>query len=182
MSSAFSHFQTITRHRHRVIAHCFRAGLLWRGLLHDLSKYSLTEFLPGARYYQGQRSPNEAERESLGYSAAWLHHKGRNRHHFEYWVDYNQKTKQLTPVPMPDVFLYEMFCDRVAASKIYQGSAYRDSHPLAYFLNAKATRVIHPQTSERLEQLLRMLAEEGEDAVFRYIRAQRKKERKIHGK
>ena len=77
------HFRTITRHRHKVIANCFRAGIGWQGLFHDLSKYSPTEFWPGARYYQGTRSPNEIEREKYGYSPAWLHHKGRNRHHFE---------------------------------------------------------------------------------------------------
>ena len=65
MSHPFLHFATITRHRHRVIAHCFRVGIGWQGLFHDLSKYSPTEFIPGARYYQGTRSPNERERELL---------------------------------------------------------------------------------------------------------------------
>ena len=64
------HFRTITRHRHKVIAHCAKAGILWQGLRHDLSKYSPTEFIPGAKYYQGNRSPNEKERELYGYSKA----------------------------------------------------------------------------------------------------------------
>lgn len=80
MSKALSHFKTITRHRHQVIRHCIKAGIPFQGLRHDLSKYSLTEFIPGAKYYAGTRSPNEVEREQTGYSAAWLHHKGRNRH------------------------------------------------------------------------------------------------------
>ena len=84
---AWQHFKTITKHRHLVRAGCFRVGLYWQGLTHDLSKYSLTEFLPGAKYYQGNRSPNAAEREDKGYSEAWMHHKGRNRHHYEYWTD-----------------------------------------------------------------------------------------------
>ena len=121
MSHPFRHYRTITKHRHRVIAHCFRAGIGFRGLFHDLSKYSPTEFLPGAKYYQGTRSPNEREREALGYSAAWMHHKGRNRHHFEYWTDLNMQTKRYEPVKMPVRYVKEMFCDRVAASKIYQG-------------------------------------------------------------
>ena len=97
----FRHFSTITRHRHRVIAHCFRAGIGWQGLFHDLSKYSPAEFWVGARFYQGARSPNEEERVRYGYSKAWMHHKGRNRHHFEYWTDYNPVTKQMEPVKMP---------------------------------------------------------------------------------
>ena len=56
------HFSTITRHRHKVIAHCAKAGILWQGLRHDLSKYTPTEFIPGVKYYMGDRSPNEGER------------------------------------------------------------------------------------------------------------------------
>ena len=91
MAHPIKHFRTITRHRHKVIANCARAGILRQGLIHDLSKYSPTEFIPGAKYFQGTRSPNEKERELYGYSQAWLHHKGRNRHHYEYWNDYNPK-------------------------------------------------------------------------------------------
>ena len=98
MSKAFSHFKTITKHRHCVLRHCIKAGIFFQGLRHDLSKYTPTEFLPGAKYYAGTRSPNEVEREQKGYSAAWLHHKGRNRHHYEYWQDYNPKTKRMEPV------------------------------------------------------------------------------------
>ena len=83
------HLKTITKHKMAVMRHCFAVGLYKQGLLHDLSKYSWTEFSMGAKYYQGDRSPNNAEREDIGYSSAWLHHKGRNKHHFEYWIDYS---------------------------------------------------------------------------------------------
>ncbi|MBP1544369.1 MAG: catalase [Oscillospiraceae bacterium] len=170
LKGALGHFRTITKHRHKVISHCAKAGILWQGLRHDLSKYSPTEFLAGARYYQGTRSPNEAEREAYGYSKAWLHHTGRNRHHFEYWFDYDPVTKTNQPVKMPLNYVIEMFCDRVAASKIYQGKNYTDRHPLEYFLKAKGTRVIHKETSDFLEKLLTMLAEEGEKNTFFYIK------------
>ena len=170
ISSAIKHFRTITRHRHKVIQHCAKAGILWQGLRHDLSKYSPTEFLQGVRFYQGTRSPNEGAREAYGYSLEWMHHKGRNRHHFEYWTDYNPKTKRVEAVKMPLRFVVEMFCDRVAASKIYRGAEYTDSEPLKYFENGRDRRVIHPETSALLEQLLRMLSEQGEKATFAYIR------------
>ena len=164
------HFLTITKHRHMVIRHCFKAGIPIRGLLHDLSKYSPTEFIPGAKYYTGIKSPNEGERDEYGYSRAWLHHKGRNRHHFEYWNDYNKIEKRVMPVKMPLKFAVEMFCDRVAASKIYQGDNYTISHPFEYYSRAKTTRFIHPETAAFLESLLVMLYEEGEDKTFGYIR------------
>lgn len=166
LKKIIGHFKTITRHRHTVIAHSRLAGILFQGLRHDLSKYSPTEFIPGARFYCGDRSPNEEERALYGYSAAWLHHKGRNRHHFEYWSDYNVKTKEFGPVPMPPKYIAEMFCDRVAASKIYQGKKYTDKHPLEYFMRSKGRRPIDPNTSDMIEGLLRTLAEDGEDAAF----------------
>jgi len=173
MSKALKHFKTITRHRHEVIRNCRKAGILWQGLRHDLSKYSPTEFCQGAKYWQGTRSPNDREREVLGYSEAWMHHKGRNKHHFEYWTDYSPIDKLVRPVEMPLRYVVEMFCDRVAASKIYRGREYSDSHPLEYFMNAKHRRVdrIHVKTSDLIEHMLTMLAEEGEDKTFAYIRS-----------
>lgn len=174
LSGAIKHFNTITRHRHQVIRHCCKAGIVWRGLMHDLSKYTPTEFSEGANNWLGTRSPNEKARADKGYSLAWLHHQGRNRHHFEYWYDYNPKTHRREPVKMPFVFVLEMFCDRVAASKIYQGKNYTDRHPLDYFLRAKPHRVIDPQTSDLLESWLVMLAEKGEEETFAYLRRLRK--------
>ena len=170
MGNFWGHFITITRHRHKVMLHCFKAGIFWQGLGHDLSKYSPEEFIPGVKYYQGFRSPNECEREQLGYSKAWMHHKGRNKHHFEYWSDYSPAERKLVPVRMPLRYVVEMFCDRVAASKIYGGDKYDDSYALNYFLKGKAKRMIHPETSELIESLLTMLANEGEEKTFAYIR------------
>ena len=170
MNKFFSHLKTILKHRHTVIVHCYKAGILWRGLLLDLSKFSWTEFSAGVKYYQGTRSPNEGEREQKGYSAAWMHHKGRNRHHFEYWTDYNPETKKVGPVKMPVVFVKEMFCDRVAASKVYQGKNYQNAQPLEYFQRGKARRAIHPETSDLLESWLVMLKDQGEEKTFAYIK------------
>lgn len=180
IQQAWHHFLLITRHRHKVIANCRKAGILWQGLRHDLSKYSPTEFFAGVRYYQGNRSPNEKERETLGYSLAWMHHKGRNRHHFEYWLDYNPQTKQMQPVQMPARFLAEMFCDRVAASKIYQGANYNCRCPLQYFQNSTSRKKgwLHPVTEQQLMQLLQILAEAGEPAAFAAVRALVKAEKR----
>ena len=135
-----------------------------------MSKYSPTEFLPGIKYYTGKRSPNEGERAEYGFSLAWIHHKGRNKHHFEYWTDYNPVSKLVEPVEMPIRYVAEMFCDRVAAGKIYNGDKYTDDSPLEYFMKAKHRRVIHPKTSDLLEGLLVMLKDYGEEYTFEYLR------------
>lgn len=170
MNKLIGHFRTITKHRHAVIRNCRRAGILWQGLRHDLSKYLPTEFIPGVKYYVGTRSPNELERMDKGYSAAWLHHKGRNRHHFEYWSDYNPVERRVGPVKMPLRYVIEMVCDRMAASKIYLGDKYTDASALEYFVHGKSHRVIHPETSDLCERLLTMLADEGEEKTFAYMR------------
>lgn len=166
------HFRTITEHKKLVMEHCFQLGLYKQGLLHDLSKYMPVEFLVGAKYYQGTRSPNNAEREDKGYSAAWLHHKGRNRHHFEYWIDYQLEDSNhaMGGMRMPRKYVAEMLADRIAASKVYNGDAYTRHDPLAYFLKGKDHYMIHPQTRRELEYLLRILDRYGEEACFRFTR------------
>lgn len=165
------HLKTVNHHRRLVREHCFRLGLYRQGLMHDLSKYSPVEFMVGAKYYQGFQSPNNAERLDRGYSSAWLHHKGRNKHHLEYWIDYSlDKETPLAGMEMPVKYVVEMFCDRVAASKTYRGDEYRDSDPWDYYAKSRSHYLMHSNTRDLLEHMLKKLADEGEDAAFEYIR------------
>ena len=141
MNKFWGHLKTITHHRHLVMRGCFRMGLIWQGLTHDLSKYSPTEFF-----------------------------KGRNRHHFEYWTDLSPVTRTYEPVDMPVRYLCEMVADRIAACKTYQGAAYTDASALQYLDRAQESRLVHPNTMKRLRFLLTMLAEQGEPATFRFMR------------
>lgn len=171
--NAWKHFCTITKHRWGVRRGCFRVGLYWQGLTHDLSKYNWQEFRSGVKYYQGTRSPNSRERELNGYSLAWMHHKGRNKHHFEYWTDLDLKTRRYMPVQMPRKYLTEMVMDRVAACKTYHGKAYRDGDALEYLqrsMEAREGDLMHPQTRRELEFLLTMLRDKGEKETFRFIK------------
>lgn len=172
MNKFFGHLKTVGKHRRLVRKHCFKCGIPLQGLRHDLSKYSPAEFLVGCRYYTGTRSPNEGERREKGYSAAWMHHKGRNKHHFEYWTDLDPQTKLYTPTKMPYRYLVEMICDRVAASKTYKGKDYTDDCALAYLLGGHGREQMHPDTASELERLLRMLAEKGEKETFSYMKEQ----------
>ena len=170
---AWRHFRTITHHKILVMKGCFKLGLYRQGLLHDMSKYSPTEFLVGCRYYQGTRRPNNAEREAKGYSSAWLHHKGRNKHHYEYWIDYGMKKEDgIIGMKMPARYVAEMFVDRISASKTYQRDKYEDWHPLQYYEQGAAMlgKMIHPETAELLHDLLKRLARDGEEKTYAYIR------------
>ena len=162
------HFLTVCRPRRAVRKLCFKCGLFRQGLAHDLSKFSWAEFWSGAKYYQGNRSPQAREREVSGYSAAWLHHKGRNKHHFEYWTDFADGRRVF--VEMPPKYFAEMLCDRIAASKIYLKDKYTDSSPLEYF-NAKTDKEgMNPKSCELLEYFLTMLKEKGEKQTLKELK------------
>lgn len=163
------HLSTINKHKAGVTWLCFRCGLYKQGLLHDLSKYTPTELKTGFKYYQGFRSPIDAQKEAEGCSMSWLHHKGRNPHHWEYWLD-NAKTG-VCAQPMPKRYVYEMFCDRVAASMIYQKEKYTDHSALDYYLNGRKRIMIHPETDRLILYLLCYLSENGLDKTCDYIRS-----------
>ncbi len=168
---AWEHLKTINHHKRLVMKACFEVGLYKQGLLHDLSKYSPVEFLVGCKYYQGDRSPNNAEREATGVSMAWLHHKGRNKHHFEYWIDYGVgKDVGIVGMKMPEKYVVEMFCDRIAACKNYMKDSYTNRSPLEYYEKGRHKYIIHPETDQLLKEMLMMLAEQGEKQTFAYIR------------
>lgn len=178
LRNAWKHFGVVTRHKRLIRRYCFRVGLYKQGILHDLSKYSPTEFLVGCRYFQGNRSPNNAEREDHGCSLAWLHHKGRNKHHYEYWIDYSiEHLGEMAGMKMPVKYVVEMFIDRIAASKIYLKEAYTDGSPLEYYHNGKP-KLIHKDTEKLLTSLLLMLSEKGEEKTFDYIRREVLKNKK----
>ena len=172
------HFKTITRHKLLVMHYCFRAGMYKQGLLHDLSKYAPVEFLVGCKYYQGDRSPNNAEREDTGISKSWLHHKGRNKHHFEYWIDYSldPSKKGLVGMKIPKKYMAEMFVDRISAGKIYNGKKFKKEDPLKYFEHGIGGSIMNDASRKYLTRLLVMYAKKGEDYTFRYLKADLKRD------
>lgn len=171
IKNMIGHFKTINNHKMLVMKTCFKVGLYKQGLLHDLSKYAPVEFMVGVKYYQGTRSPNGAQKLAEGVSEAWLHHKGRNKHHFEYWIDYGTDPKLgLLGMKMPENYVIEMFIDRMSACKNYQKDKYTDNSAWEYYDERKQYYVMHPETRELLEFLLKKLAREGEEATLNYIK------------
>lgn len=167
----FGHLSTVNKHRKMVRKLCFKCGLYWQGLTHDLSKYSPIEFWNGVKFYTGIKSPHYGERDQYGYSKAWLHHKGYNKHHAEYWQDI-RPNGNTEPIPMPHKYFIEMICDRVAASMTYLGDNYTDNAPLQYYESHKDENQFHPETRHALEEMLKIIAIEGINS----IKAQNKKE------
>ena len=162
INNALGHFITITNHKLLVMKSCFKVGLYKQGLLHDLSKYNPVEFFAGIKYYNGSISPNGIQKKQEGLSEAWLHHKGRNKHHFEYWIDYGIKESEgLKGMNMPTKYVVEMFIDRMSASKNYLKEKYTQRSALEYYEARKDYYILHPESRELLEFLLNKLCDEG---------------------
>ena len=172
MNKFFGHLCTINRHKMYVLKTCFKAGLYKQGLLHDMSKYAPIEFFSGVKYYQGgNRSPISKEKEVKGYAPGWLHHKGKNKHHFEYWIDFAKNPHDgLIGIKMPKRYVAEMVIDRISASKNYLGDKYTVVEPLKYWLNGKDFYVIDKDSEFLTDYLLTMLSEEGEEKLLYFIK------------
>ena len=148
MGKYIKHFITISKHKWYVFKECCACGLIWQGLTHDLSKFGITEFVSSAKYFQGNRSPIEAEKELIGYSKAWLHHKGKNPHHWEYWTDFDDNG-QIIANKIPDKYVIEMVCDWIGAGKAYNSETWTQHTPLEYYYKVRSGRHFHKET-ERL--------------------------------
>lgn len=162
--NVIKHFNLITYHRWLVFKLCCKIGIPWRGLVHDLSKYSPTEFWESANYYVGTYSPITEAKRDKGYSEAWLHHKGRNRHHVEYWVDHY--TREVTPI-IPYPYAAEMICDKLAASMAYEGKNWTNRSELEYWEEKeKDKNEMNPQIRDFITAVMTEVANQGIDKTI----------------
>ena len=166
MKQRWKHLKTICRHKAVVFQECKSCGLIWQGLVHDLSKFSMIEFESSAKYFQGDRSPIEAEKECCGYSLAWQHHKGHNPHHWEYWIDYGENG-EIIAQKIPWKYVIEMICDWIGAGKVYGGEEWTQAEPLNYYLRVRKGRHFHPDTEKLIIVLLELIRDDGLEAFHK---------------
>lgn len=169
MSAIWKHFKTVCKHKAVVFRECKACGIPWRGLIHDLSKFSPTEFLPSAKYFQGNKSPIEAEKDDVGYSEAWLHHKGHNPHHWEYWTDFASDGSVIAN-KMPSEYVIEMVCDWIGAGMVYSKEKWTQAEPLNYYNKVRQGRHFHPETEWLLIRLLEIIRDDGLEEFHRVCR------------
>lgn len=175
MYHIIKHFLTISHHKILVRHYCFKSGLYKQGLLHDLSKYSPTEFLNGAKYYSGKYSPTHNERLDKGYSDAWMHHKGRNKHHLEYWIDVKLTSHKYEPIDMPKRYIAESMCDRIAASKTYNKKNFKPSDVYDYYKRECDFLPMSENTKQTFEFLMDYYIKNGQKELFKYIKKNMRK-------
>ncbi len=163
--NVIKHFNTVTKHRWIVFKLACKAGIPWRGLIHDLSKYSPIEFWDSVKYYQGgKRSPIPIQKQKEGFSKVWLHHKGRNKHHYEYWYDETAPVK--API-IPYKYTVEMICDKLSASITYEGKSWTKESELKYWKAKEADdNKVNEQIKKVLEEVFTQVSEEGIDKTI----------------
>lgn len=167
MNKYLAHLKTITKHKILVGYYCCKCGQVKRGLMHDNSKFGLTEFFTSAKYFQGNISPIDKEKAEKGYSIAWQHHKGHNPHHWEWWID-SLGNRKNTPLKVEWPYLIEMICDWIGAGKVYSKKTWTQAEPYNYYMKVRNSRIINPETEEVIIYLLEIIKDCGISA-FCYI-------------
>jgi len=169
MSKLFKHLKTVRIHRKYVRKMCWKMGLFWQGLFHDLSKYSIPE-LKMCKYWTGKGSPHQACREAIGYSPSWINHYHKNKHHFQYWWDEDEEGK-IIPIKMPYKYVIESFCDMVGASKAYGGNTWTEMDVWNYWIaKCKGKRIMNKESQYLVEKLIWNLREMGEERFLAWYK------------
>lgn len=166
MGARWKHFKTVMKHKAVVYRECKACGIKRQGIVHDLSKFSRVEFSPSAKYFQGTGSPIEKEKAEKGYSEAWLHHKGCNKHHWEWWTDFG-KNGEIIANKIPSNYVVEMICDWIGAGMVYGGEDWTQAEPLNYYNKVRAGRHFHPETEQLIVTLLEIIRDKGLEEFHR---------------
>lgn len=160
MIKLFKHLHTVFKHKYLVFIHTCHCGIPLQGLVHDLTKFTPTEFLPSVKYYNGHFSPIVNERKNEGlYSRVFTHHTNHNKHHYEYWVSEFNGDFVLAKIPYK--YSVEYVCDMIAASKTYLGKNYKTDEPLKFFVSRYDHYLMHSMNKEFIKTLLEEYSESG---------------------
>lgn len=159
MTRIFKHLIRIIKHKYWVAHYCFQLGLYWQGIVHDWSKFSYTEFSRSIKYWDDAISPLANEKNIHGYSETFLHHRGRNPHHYEYWV--HSLDEGGVPAKMPRKYALELVCDYLAAGRTYNKDFTYGSEYNWWIKFLSSPRAIHPETKDFVTKCFRHLSAGG---------------------
>lgn len=161
------HTWMVLRHKYWVFHFARIAGIPWQGLVHDLSKFSPMEFRESVRYYTGVCSPIKTCKElNHGLSYAWIHHHGRNLHHYEAWWDDFDRGPH--PQDMPYRYAVEMICDDLGAARAYMREAFSFQAEYAWWQRKRAHGVAMTEHMKAFtEAMLGGLARTGDIGLLR---------------
>lgn len=146
----WAYLKIVLRHKLAVLKGCRIMGVpLWRGLMHDMSKFSLTEWNAYVNNFYNSdgtkkkiRNPDgsyDPSSQTTAFTRAWLHHHKNNKHHWQSWISIGDCGK-LTPVEIPDVYIREIIADWIGAGIAYSN----ESNPYNWFASNVHKMILHP--------------------------------------
>lgn len=171
LEKLWKYFLTIWKHKAVVYQECSACGITWQGIVHDLSKFSRDEFISSAKYFCSDKSPHYGDAEENGYSLAWLHHKGCNKHHWEFWTDFNEDDGSIKVNKIPYNYVVEMVCDWIGAGKVYEKDRWTQLSPLDYYNKVRSGRYFHPETEKLILMFLNAIASHGLEEFHRMAKS-----------
>jgi hypothetical protein len=159
MKQYFDYIKYLTRHRFFVMTACFKHGLIWRGLKHDMSKYHPKEFFAYANKFF-REDKEKIERDETGYypptkikevafQKAWNHHVRKNDHHWQFWINIDDKGSDsfLLELEMPKQAVKEMICDWIGARKAQRNTTptrtWFELHKDKMYLHSNTKKLIY---------------------------------------
>lgn len=148
MKKHLQYLNYLVRHKWFVAAACFRRGLYWQGVVHDLSKFRPREWLPYAEFFYG------TEKNRNAFDRAWLDHQHANPHHWQHWVLRNDNGSTVV-LEMPEKYVVEMVCDWEGAGRAITG---KSGTTLDWYSKNFHKMLLHPDTRTRVEELLKFPA------------------------
>lgn len=163
ITKMIKHIKLVFKHKWLVFKFSCKLGIPLRGLMHDFSKFSFEEFGESVKYYDGKMSPIVKSKKYNGYSKAWLHHKGRNKHHYEYWVDFD--SLEVAPV-IPYKYMAEMICDKISASITYNGKNWTRNSEYDYWMREREKIIVNPKIDRFLTEVFTQVKDNGIDKAI----------------
>ena len=164
----FKHLWVVIKHRHNVLRYSTKLGIFWTGLVHDLSKFRPVEFWRSVKYFDGKKSPTIVERKNHdNFSYICVAHTGRNKHHWQYWVDYTREDIVVNRLPFKNNLEY--VADILSASKVYNPKAFTLMVAHDYFKEHSQTYLMHPASKEFILWVIKEAHEKGFKAVKKKI-------------
>ena len=164
----FKHLWVVIKHKHNVTKYASKLGIFWTGLFHDMTKFTPTEFGLSVKYFHGKKSPTIIERaDNDNFSYLCVAHTGRNKHHWQYWVDYTRYEMVVNRIPYKHSLEY--VADVLSASKVYNPKDFTFMVAYNYFKEHSKTYLMHPATKEFILWCIKEINDFGFKAVNKKI-------------
>lgn len=155
----------VIKHKYFVFLACLKLKVpLYLAIMHDISKFSLEEFIPYARYFYDENgNPNPIKnnhgeydytKQGQDFHFAWLYHINRNKHHWNYWAMIKDDSS-VVPMQIPSKYIKEMVADWIGAAKVYNP----DVTVQSWYEKEKNNLIFHNDTRKQIEEILGILEE-----------------------